>query len=116
MEVKEFEIIDADSFDPVAMTFLEQDTIHDKTEVILQWIQRLIVDADKAKLIDIAPPILLRVYNQLGNGIVNLNNVRKITDFPIPFPLAQMMTFMLLIHWVITALLCATLVPCPTGR
>jgi len=47
------------------------------------------------------------VYNQLGNGIVNLNNARKISDFPIPFPLAQMITFMLLVHWGLTAFICA---------
>jgi len=43
----------------------------------------------------------------LGNGIVNLNNARKITDFPIPFPLAQMVTFMLMIHWCTTTVFCA---------
>merc|ERR1711865_503002 len=68
---------------------------HDRCEIVLQWIQRLIVEANAAETIKVAPPILSRVYNQLGNGIVNLNNARKITDFPIPFPLAQMVTFML---------------------
>jgi len=60
-----------------------------------------------AKTIDVAPPILSRVYNQLGNGIVNLNNARKITDFPIPFPFAQMVTMMLLVHFIVTAVMCA---------
>merc|ERR1719410_3000012 len=80
---------------------------HDRCEVCLQWIQRLIGDADEKQLLKVAPPILSRVYNQLGNGIVNLNNARKITEFPIPFPLAQMIAFMLLFHWVITAFICA---------
>merc|ERR1719468_1465485 len=79
----------------------------DRCEVCLQWIQRLISDANDAALLKVAPPILSRVYNQLGNGIVNLNNARKITEFPIPFPLAQMITFMLLLHWIITAFICA---------
>merc|ERR1719502_1221335 len=80
---------------------------HDSCEVVLQWIQRLIVEANGADIIKIAPPILSRVYNQLGNGIVKLNNARKIREFPIPFPLAQMITIMLLFHWMITAVVCA---------
>jgi len=65
------------------------------------------VTQGREKTIMIEPPILSRVYNQLGNGIVSLNNARKITEFPIPFPLAQMITFMLLFHWLITAFICA---------
>merc|ERR1719297_623678 len=80
---------------------------HDPCEVCLQWIQRLIGEANDTQVLKVAPPILSRVYNQLGNGIVQLNNARKITEFPIPFPLAQMITFMLLFHWIITAFVCA---------
>merc|ERR1719498_548813 len=80
---------------------------HDRVEIVLQWLQKLIVEANAADVIRIAPPILSRVYNQLGNGIVNLNNARKITDFPIPFPFAQMVTVMLLCHWFVTVLVCA---------
>ena len=65
------------------------------------------VEANESGIIKIAPPILSRVYNELGNGIVNLQNARKITEFPIPFPLAQMITVMLMFHWVITAIVCA---------
>jgi hypothetical protein len=41
---------------------------------------------------------------------VGLNNARKIHDFPIPFPLAQMVTFMLVCHWAFTIYFCALLV------
>jgi len=105
MEKQEFELIDVEDFDKDSMEFLFHS--HDRCEVCLQWIQRLICEANDSTLIKVAPPILSRVYNQLGNGIVNLNNARKITEFPIPFPLAQMITFMLLFHWLITAFICA---------
>jgi len=105
MEVKNYEIIDIQDFDAESMKYLIGS--HDRCEVCLQWIQRLIGDAADSLTIKVAPPILSRVFNQLGNGIVNLNNARKITEFPIPFPLAQMITFMLLIHWLITAFVCA---------
>merc|ERR1712032_791254 len=92
-------------FNQESLVFLG--SAHDRCEVCLQWIQRLIGEANDTQVIKVAPPILSRVYNQLGNGIVNLNNARKITEFPIPFPLAQMITFMLLFHWGITAFVCA---------
>jgi len=38
---------------------------------------------------------------------------RKITQFPIPFPYAQMVTCMLLFHWVMTPITCAALVDNP---
>jgi len=105
LKTKDFELIDIDDFEKESMDYLMKS--HDRCEVCLQWIQRLIGDANDELLLKVAPPILSRVYNQLGNGIVNLNNARKITEFPIPFPLAQMISFMLLFHWLITAFICA---------
>jgi len=105
-EDRSFEVIDLEGFEPESLHFMQDS--HDRCEVVLQWIQRLIYIADDAQIIKVAPPILSRVYNQLGNGIVNLNNARKITDFPIPFPLAQMVTIMLLCHFVVTTIICAS--------
>jgi putative membrane protein len=107
MDKKDYELIDLSDFDKKSMEYLIGDKCHDRCEVCLQWIQRLIGDAANDLVIKVAPPILSRVFNQLGNGIVNLNNARKITEFPIPFPLAQMITFMLLMHWILTAFVCA---------
>merc|ERR1712190_510427 len=86
---------------------------HDACEIVLQWVQRLIVEANSKDVIKIAPPILSRVYNQLGNGIVRLNNARKIREFPIPFPLAQMVVIMLVVHSFVTAFVCAVSVDSP---
>jgi len=105
MKDQNYELIDIKDFNQESLVFLG--SAHDRCEVCLQWIQRLIGEANDTQVIKVSPPILSRVYNQLGNGIVNLNNARKITDFPIPFPLAQMITCMLLFHWGITAFVCA---------
>jgi len=110
MDDKRFEVIDITGFQIESLEFLDSEQCHDHCEVVLQWIQKLVVQADDNKIIKIAPPILSRVYNQLGNGIVNLNNARKITEFPIPFPLAQMITVMLLFHWCMTPLICVATV------
>eukprot|EP00441_Pelagodinium_beii_P002801 CAMPEP_0197694406 /NCGR_PEP_ID=MMETSP1338-20131121/113775_1 /TAXON_ID=43686 ORGANISM="Pelagodinium beii, Strain RCC1491" /NCGR_SAMPLE_ID=MMETSP1338 /ASSEMBLY_ACC=CAM_ASM_000754 /LENGTH=376 /DNA_ID=CAMNT_0043277239 /DNA_START=27 /DNA_END=1153 /DNA_ORIENTATION=+ len=86
---------------------------HDACEVVMNWIQRLIVDADTTDIIQIAPPILSRVYNQLGNGIVKLRNARKIRQFPIPYPLAQMVAFIMVVHTNVTALVVSLTVSSP---
>jgi len=108
---KNFEVLDLEDFDDDSLRFA--DSAHDVCEVVLQWIQRLIVEATGRETIKVAPPILSRVYNQLGNGIVKLNNARKITNFPIPFPFAQMITVMLLVHWVTSAVICSTSIESP---
>eukprot|EP00747_Dinoflagellata_sp_TGD_P014676 gnl/TRDRNA2_/TRDRNA2_123634_c2_seq1.p1 gnl/TRDRNA2_/TRDRNA2_123634_c2~~gnl/TRDRNA2_/TRDRNA2_123634_c2_seq1.p1 ORF type:complete len:301 (-),score=26.89 gnl/TRDRNA2_/TRDRNA2_123634_c2_seq1:19-921(-) len=108
---KNFELIEIDGFDLASMQYLLQ--AHDRCEIVLQWIQKLVVEANSYEVIKIAPPILSRVYHQLGTGIVNLNNARKITDFPIPFPIAQMITVMLMFHWCITPLVCASSIDSP---
>jgi len=111
MRDKSFELICIAGLDPESIAFLEKST--DRCEIVLQWIQRLIVDANNSTVIKIAPPILARVYNQLGNGIVGLNNARKIAEYNIPFCLAQMITFMLLIHLGLTPIICASTVQTP---
>jgi len=111
LQEKRFEVLSLDGFDEGSFMFLQ--LCPDRCEVCLQWIQRLIVDSSKSGVIDIAPPILSRVFNELGNGIVNLSNARKITEFPIPFPMTQMITVMLLFHACITPIICATTVESP---
>merc|ERR1711879_1080798 len=88
-----------------SLNFLK--TVHDRSEVVLQWVQKLIVDANEEKLLNIAPPILSRVYNQLGNGIVKVAAARKVSQMPIPFPYAQMVTCMLFFHFLMTPLMYA---------
>jgi hypothetical protein len=73
----------------------------------LQWIQRLIVDADREKTLTIAPPILSRVYNQLGNGIVYLSQCRALNDIPIPFPFVHALTVLLLLQSILTPVMLA---------
>lgn len=47
------------------------------------------------------------MYNELANGVQNLNNAEKITHFNIPFVLTQMIMVMLMFHWFATAFLVA---------
>jgi hypothetical protein len=81
----------------------------DKVEVILQWIQRTTILNHESKILTAPPPILSRAFQEVSRGIVNLQNARKIADFPFPFPYAQISMMILLIHWSFTPIACAFL-------
>lgn len=97
------EIIENSGMDHASLKFLHES--NDRCEVLVQWIQRLIVDSQEQKVINIAPPLLTRAFQELSRGIVNLNNARKIKEIPFPFPYAQMITCMMIVHWVATPLI-----------
>lgn len=103
LEDDSMELLSTKGMNDDSLKFLEQ--VPDKCEVLVQWIQRLIVEANEKNLFVVAPPILSRAFQEIGRGIVNLSNARKIRDIPFPFPYAQMITCMLLIHWLVTPLM-----------
>lgn len=108
---KRLEVLDIHGFDPQDVEFLQSDECYDPCEVVLQWLQRIIAKAETDGVLKISAPMLARVFNELTLGMVNLSNGRKIMEFPIPFPLAQMITVMLLFHGIATPLICATTIP-----
>merc|ERR1719337_46269 len=100
-----FEIIDLAGIDPESLEFLSK--APDKVEVILQWVQRSMVLHAQSGVLPVAPPILSRAFQEVSRGIVNLQNARKIADFPFPFPYAQASMVMLLLHWCWTPVACS---------
>eukprot|EP00913_Durusdinium_trenchii_P011871 g11149.t1 len=85
------------------------ESTRDKVEIILQWIQRSIVLRMNDGVLPVAPPVLSRAFQELSRGIVNLQNARKIADFPFPYPYAQACILMLLLHWGLMPFWCSML-------
>eukprot|EP00929_Paragymnodinium_shiwhaense_P032519 TRINITY_DN18012_c0_g1_i1.p1 TRINITY_DN18012_c0_g1~~TRINITY_DN18012_c0_g1_i1.p1 ORF type:complete len:551 (+),score=139.59 TRINITY_DN18012_c0_g1_i1:178-1830(+) len=104
-----FEVLDHAGIEENSLRYLAHAT--DRCEVIMQWIQRLIVININKSVVPIAPPIASRVFQELSNGIVDVQNARKIHEFPFPFPYAQMLSVGLLAHWMVTPLVAACIVP-----
>eukprot|EP00927_Polykrikos_kofoidii_P030534 TRINITY_DN26258_c0_g1_i1.p1 TRINITY_DN26258_c0_g1~~TRINITY_DN26258_c0_g1_i1.p1 ORF type:complete len:575 (+),score=89.72 TRINITY_DN26258_c0_g1_i1:87-1811(+) len=107
MEDENFGIIGCQGFEETHLIFLSRS--EHRCEVIMQWIQRLIIDMASDGVITVAPPILSRVFQELSNGIVHVHDARKITEFKFPFPYAQMISCLLLIHWIVSAVLASLL-------
>lgn len=104
-----FEIIDLCGIDSFSLDFLTSTA--DKVEVLMQWIQRTTILKMKSGLLPIPPPVMSRAFQEISRGIVNLQNARKIADFPFPFPYAQTSMVMLLLHWAACPILCSFMVP-----
>mmetsp|Transcript_43960 Transcript_43960/g.80329 ORF Transcript_43960/g.80329 Transcript_43960/m.80329 type:complete len:514 (-) Transcript_43960:128-1669(-) len=104
---EEFSILNIEGIDKRSLAYLSTKT--DKSEVILQWVQRLVVEAMNNGIVPVPAPIVTRVFQELSRGIVTVQNARKIAEFLFPFPCAQMCTIMLMIYWFVTPVLCAQL-------
>eukprot|EP00930_Biecheleria_cincta_P033989 TRINITY_DN23522_c0_g1_i1.p1 TRINITY_DN23522_c0_g1~~TRINITY_DN23522_c0_g1_i1.p1 ORF type:complete len:540 (-),score=69.79 TRINITY_DN23522_c0_g1_i1:179-1798(-) len=99
------DVINLDGFDVGHLDALK--AAPDPCEIVVNWLQRLIVQAHRDGVLHIEAPILSRAFQELSRGAVNLSNVRKIRETPFPFPYSQMIVSMLLVHWIITPLLAA---------
>lgn len=99
MSDEAFEIIDLADFDKQSLVYLAE--APEKTLVILQWIQQLIVQNHRSGVLDVAPPIVTRVFQDLSNGIVDLVDCQKISEVMFPFPYAQLLTAMIAAYTLI---------------
>jgi len=94
------ETLSAKGIDAANLRFL--DSCPDKSVVILQWVQRLIVEADDDKTIDIAPPILSRVFQELSNGVVTMKQASNVAEVQLPFPYSQLVAGLIVLHTILT--------------
>lgn len=102
-DLDDFEVIDMKSLNPESLRFLLTDFHNNhqtRCEILVQWIQRAIVQGHNDQTISIPAPILSRTFQELSRGIVNIQNARKINDLPYPFHCAQLLTVMLIVYTV----------------
>lgn len=105
------EILDVGGIEEASLLHLED--AHDRCEVIVHWLQRLIIKAQRENVLVADPPILSRCFQEISRGFVNLHNVRKIRDIPQPFPYTQVLLWAVLLHTCITPLFAGILIPLP---
>lgn len=105
IKLSSFEVMDPAGLSEESLLHLK--TTKEKPEVILQWIQRLIMQNCDSGVLAVPAPILSRVFQELSNGMIDLNSARRLVEYPFPFPYAQILTAMLLLNWHLTPLMCA---------
>lgn len=97
------ELIDPDGLDTESLSVLAD--ADSKVVLALEWMLVLIVENIRTGVLTIPPPILSRVFQQLGDGMVSLHEGVMISTIPFPFPYAQACDCLLIIHWTLTPLI-----------
>lgn len=103
-----YETIDVLGLDKSTLRFLRDCKVKygwNKVCALQHMIQVLITHNLQIGVLDIPPPILSRVYQTLSRGFVNLLNAVKITDTNFPFPWAQLIYLLLVVHSMFTPLI-----------
>lgn len=108
-----YEVLDIHGLDTTTLRFLRdcKDKYgFNRVEALQHMIQVLVTHNHHAGVLTIPPPILSRIYQTLSRGLVNLLNARKIKDTMFPFPYAQIILTLLLVHTLFTPLLMTQIV------
>mmetsp|Transcript_58540 Transcript_58540/g.130874 ORF Transcript_58540/g.130874 Transcript_58540/m.130874 type:complete len:563 (+) Transcript_58540:111-1799(+) len=112
LEVRSFEmeLIDAGAFDDDTLAAVRDSTC--RVELVYQWIQSLIVEANTSGVLGVPPPILTRSFQELSGGMVCFHDAMKVADTPFPFPYLQTCDALLLVMYlaspVVTSTYCST--------
>lgn len=95
-----YELIDVEGLDAVSLLSLK--AAECKSELVFQWIQLVIVENMSTGVLNIPPPMLSRVFQELAGGRVAFVDALQIACIPFPFPYAQTCDCLLAIHWVVS--------------
>jgi len=73
-----------------------------KVETICHMYQTLIAEAMSQGILKAPPPLLTRVYQELGNGVIKFQEAHKFNLAPYPFPYVAVADMLMLVHWLFT--------------
>merc|ERR1719160_1026196 len=73
----------------------------DKVALVLMWMEEAVSRAQVQGVLLISPPILGRVYNELGSGLEGFNAAFRIALVPFPFCFSQMIGWCLVVFVVL---------------
>lgn len=110
MEDECFESLDLKGLDPDMVEGLQRyEEPGEKAEIVIQWIERLILEACKSGLIPTPPPIVSRFFQEMHTGLISYRQMVVISEIEFPFPYAQVISLGLLIHLCMTPILVGTM-------
>eukprot|EP00929_Paragymnodinium_shiwhaense_P041946 TRINITY_DN21788_c0_g1_i1.p1 TRINITY_DN21788_c0_g1~~TRINITY_DN21788_c0_g1_i1.p1 ORF type:complete len:488 (-),score=75.02 TRINITY_DN21788_c0_g1_i1:49-1512(-) len=108
-EDENFEVLDLEGIDEKHLLFLEEVSQDEKAELLIQWVQRLVVTQVENGVISAPPPITSRIFQELSNGIIKVRDAERIREVPFPFPYAQMISLLLVLHAMVMPVVAALL-------
>lgn len=99
---RDFKIIDVDHMPARNMRCLQSLPTRQRVEVVYQWINGLIIGEVKNGLLNVPPPILSRVFQEMEKAMIEYNQVVQIMTLPFPFPYSQVCFMMIVGHVICT--------------
>lgn len=79
-----------------------------KVQIVLSWIKSYITQMADSGLLNVPPPILTRVFQELGSGLVNFHKAQQVVIFPFPFPYTQLNVLLTQVYVFVTPLVICT--------
>jgi len=73
-----------------------------KVEIVMFWIKHCIMRGIDDKTLTVPPPILTRVFQEMGAGLVNFHEAQQVVIWPFPFPYAQMNVVLIIFYMLLT--------------
>lgn len=95
-----FELIDCSAL--TRKPLLELKRSQHRPEVVLQWVQSLIIENVKSGVLSVPPPLLTRTFQDFGNGMVKYHEAVKYAQVPIPYPYTATAEVLLIFHTLLT--------------
>lgn len=97
-----FQCIDIESIPDRYISYLKGKSRRQKVEVVYQWINHLIIESLDNGLLNVPPPLLSRVFQELEKAMVEYNQVLQIMTISFPFPYAQVAVVMIWLYFLVT--------------
>eukprot|EP00927_Polykrikos_kofoidii_P068661 TRINITY_DN6399_c0_g1_i7.p1 TRINITY_DN6399_c0_g1~~TRINITY_DN6399_c0_g1_i7.p1 ORF type:complete len:489 (+),score=49.40 TRINITY_DN6399_c0_g1_i7:59-1468(+) len=97
-----FPILDTSFFDEETMTAIKESEY--PVDLLVQWVQSVIVDAMGSHVLSAPPPICTRVFQELQSGLAWYQQAQQITEIPIPFPYTLATRSVIAIFWFLMPL------------
>jgi len=95
--------IDPTCLEPAMLDFFIKS--EHRFEVVCQWIQNLIIDAENRKVIAAPPPIVSRCFQEFAQGVVQFHDALKVKVLPFPGVFQQVCDVVLIIVTCFTPVL-----------
>ena len=111
-----FPIIDIDAFNKEDLKILTSNMAQGrKTELVYMWVKMAILDAMHSNVLSVPAPILTRIFQEMGTGLVRYHDAVQVIIWPFPFPYAQLCHVLVTVHMFYTPLAFCAQTPEPSS-
>lgn len=103
MEDENFPLLDIEGLEKERLSVLCTEGAQGrKVEIVCSWIKVYILRHMEDGVLGVPAPILTRVFQELGTGLVRYHEALQIVIWPFPFPYAQMSAVLISVYMFVT--------------